>query len=63
MIGVTVLDIISIIPDWQYVLVVDNEGYTIARYNGRDSIPETLNGNLVSELYGDDGWIIIRIDS
>ena len=43
------IDIISLMTDYSTV-VVWQDGEEIARYDGKDSIPETLNDHMVRSL-------------
>lgn len=62
----TVLDIISIVPDNQIVNIVKNyildDDYILTRYDGKDSIPDEYNNRLVKELYTSDNRLVIVIE-
>ena len=63
----TVLDIISLVPDNQIVNIVKNynilnDDYILTRYDGRDSIPDEYNNRLVKELYTSDNRLVIVIE-
>lgn len=52
-----VIDILNLIPDYQYVTLYDAIGNEIARYDGKDSLPETFNWEMVIGIVADNNTI------
>jgi hypothetical protein len=58
----TVLDIISIIPDSSETVIYDTEANELARYDGKDSIPNEYNDREVRWISPTkDGKLAIEI--
>ena len=47
----TLINVLELISDSAEVRVYNSNGDEIARYDGKDSIPEKLNMELVSKIY------------
>lgn len=58
------IDLLSVISDNANVIVEDTNGTELARYDGRNSIPETLNHTTVMSqgTYVDVNWLHITVE-
>ena len=45
------IDVLTLISDYTNVRVFDSNKNELARYNGKDSIPEELNDEVVSQIH------------
>lgn len=52
-----VINIINLIPDYQYVTLYDAIGNEIAKYDGKDSLPETFNWETVIGIVAENNTI------
>ena len=61
----TVLDIISLVPDNQIVDVIKNyildDDFDVAHYDGKENIPSEYNDRLVKTIYTSGNRLVIEV--
>lgn len=55
------IDLLFFLSDSTNVIVFDTEGKELARYDGRDSIPEVLNNRSIVQISVEENWMLIVV--